>query len=179
MATPHSESGFSVSPSLLESITIRPVVSDNFRLTTFWRMNFHKMIHTNSSDEVDKQSQYSLHPPIASGSGHAHTGVLMQPHPQDLEPPPLKRFQTLSSEQLESLSKPSIPKTTTKWALDNFYSWMRHRNSTAKTATDKCPDPKMLNKWLSAYITETRKVTGNPYPPATLQSLFSGLLRHM
>lgn len=63
---------------------------------------------------------------------------------------------------------------------------MRHRNSTAKTDVDKCPetisedmDPKILNKWLSAYITETRKVNGDPYPPATLQSLLSGLLRHM
>ena len=37
----------------------------------------------------------------------------------------------------------------------------------------------MLNKWLSAYIVETRKVNGDPYPPATLQSLLSGLLRHM
>ena len=37
----------------------------------------------------------------------------------------------------------------------------------------------MLNKWLSAYIAETRKVNGDPYPPATLQSLLSGLLRHM
>ena len=110
----------------------------------------------------------------------------VQPHPQDLKPPPTKRFQTLSGEQ--SLSKPSAPKNTktaTKWALDNFYSWMRHRNNTAKTDVDKCPetiledmDPKMLNKWLSAYIAETRKVNGDPYPPATLQSLLSGLLRH-
>ena len=128
---------------------------------------------SNNADE------HSLHPPIPSGSGHAHTGskrVLMQPHPQGLEAPPLKRFQTLSCEQLESLSKPSIPqntKTATKWALDNFYSWMRHRNRTAKTATDKCPesiledvDPKMLNKWLSAYIAKRRKVNGDPYPPA-------------
>ena len=131
----------------------------------------------------DNAGEHSLHPPIPCGSGHAKTGskrVLMQPHPQDLEAPTLKRFQTLSNEQLESLSKPSIPKNTktaTKWALDNFYSWMRHRNSTAKTATDKCPesiledmDPKMLNKWLSAYIAEMRKVNGDPYPPVTLQS---------
>ena len=62
---------------------------------------------------------------------------------------------------------------------------MRHRNSAANTA-DKCPksiledmDSKMLNKWLSAYVAETRKVNGEPYPPATLQSLLSCLLHHV
>ena len=122
-------------------------------------------------------------------SGHAHTGskrILLQPHPQDLEPPATKRFQTLSS---ESLSKPSIPhntKTATKLALYSFYSWMRHRNSKVNTDSDKCPetilddmDPIILNKWLSAYIAETKKVSGDPYPPATLQALLSGLLHHM
>ena len=37
----------------------------------------------------------------------------------------------------------------------------------------------MLNNWLSAYIAETRKVNGDPYPPATLRSLLSSLLHHM
>ena len=40
-------------------------------------------------------------------------------------------------------------------------------------------DSTQLNKWLAAYIAETRKVNGDPYPPSTLQSLLSGILRHM
>ena len=51
---------------------------------------------------------------------------------------------------------------------------------------DKCPetlledmDREQLNKWLSAYVAELRKVNGEPYPPSTLQSLLSGLLRYM
>ena len=36
-----------------------------------------------------------------------------------------------------------------------------------------------LNKWLAAYIAETRKVNGDPYPPSTLQSLLFGILHHM
>ena len=110
----------------------------------------------------------------------------MQAHPQDPAPPPTKRFKMLSSEQLSKPSTPKNTKTATKWVLDNFYSWKRHRNSTAKTDADKCPetiledmDPKMLNRWLSAYIAEMRKVSGDPYPPAILQSLLSGLLCHM
>ena len=209
MATPHCESCFShyiVSPSLLESVKIRPVVSGKFRLTMEeWtevylncledelRQNdpHELLLELSNGEQLPNPSQHLLHLPIKGSSGHAQTGSKrppMLPHPQDLVQPPPKRFMTLSSEQLESLSKPSTPqnsRTVTKWALDNFYSWMRHMNSTANTA-DKCPesiledmDPKMLNKWLSAYIAETRKVNSEPYPPATLQSLLSGLLRHM
>lgn len=48
---------------------------------------------------------------------------------------------------------------------------------------EKCPadllDPCLLNKWLSVFIAETRKVNGDPYPPSTLQSILAGSLRHM
>ena len=37
-------------------------------------------------------------------------------------------------------------------------------------------DYKQLNKWLSVYTAETRKVIVDPYPPLTLQSLLLGLL---
>ena len=127
----------------------------------------------------------SLCPPL-SRSGHKRP--LLQPHPHNIEPLS-KRFRTLSNEELENISKPFVPKnteTSTRWALENFHCWLKHRNSTAKEDEDKCPvtlledmDSEQLNKWLSAYVAETRKVNGEPYPPSTLQSLLSGLLRHM
>ena len=90
---------------------------------------------------------------------------------------------------MDKLSKPCTPKnteTSTKWALENFHSWLSHRNNGAKCDIDRCPesllediDSTQLNKWLAAYIAETRKVNGDPYPPSTLQSLLSGILRHM
>lgn len=40
-------------------------------------------------------------------------------------------------------------------------------------------DPAKLDKRLSVYIVETRKTDGQLYPPATIQSLLSGLLRYM
>ena len=39
--------------------------------------------------------------------------------------------------------------------------------------------PLRLNKWLSRYVAETRREDGTPYPPKTIQSLLSGLLRYM
>ena len=51
---------------------------------------------------------------------------------------------------------------------------------------DKCPesvltdmDSTMLNKWLAVFVAETRKVNGEAYPPATLQSLLSEIQRYM
>ena len=36
-----------------------------------------------------------------------------------------------------------------------------------------------LGKWLPVYVTETRNKAGQPYPPKTVYSLLSGILRHM
>ena len=52
---------------------------------------------------------------------------------------------------------------------------------------DRCPDHVILpscpaedlNKWLCVYVAETRSCTGESYPPATVYSLLSGILRHM
>lgn len=40
-------------------------------------------------------------------------------------------------------------------------------------------DPSLLDKWLSAFVAETSKVNGDPYPPISLHMLLSGLQRHM
>ena len=37
----------------------------------------------------------------------------------------------------------------------------------------------VLNKWLCVYVAETRSCSGEAYPPATVHSLLSGILRHM
>lgn len=128
-------------------------------------------------------------------ASHSSKSLPLQPHPQkillqdfDNETPPAKkpRFSTLSEQELESLSKACVPKNTensTKWALDNFKSWMGHRNS---CSAEKCPEnlleemePSQLNKWVSTFIAETRKVNGEPYPPKSLHLLLSGLQCHM
>ena len=109
MAKPHHESRFScyiISPSLLENLSIHPAASDNFQLTMEeWTEAYLNCLEDElsqnvcepllelSTNQLPNRSQYSLHPPIPASSGHAHTGskrILMQPHPQDLEPPPTK-----------------------------------------------------------------------------------------
>ena len=36
-----------------------------------------------------------------------------------------------------------------------------------------------MNKWLARYIAETRREDGSPYPPKSLYSLLTGLMRHI
>ena len=96
-------------------------------------------------------------------------------------------FKQLSDEELAGLTSKFVPKNTdktTKWALKNFSDWREARN--ASNCTEKCPDdllenpnPISLNKWLSRYVAETRQQDGTLYLPKTIQSLLSGLLRHM
>ena len=151
----------SISFSLLREITVRPVLQ-RFSL--------------GMEDFVEP---HLLLPDPTYSSRSAPS----QPHPVAKK----MRFSTVSASELERLSEPFIPKQTekaTKWAVDNFSSWLEYNNSTVDG--EKCPPnlledmtPVLLNKWLSVYIVETRKTNGELYPPATIHSLLSGLLRHM
>ncbi len=191
-----------VSPSLFESVTIHPT-SPHFSLgMEEWTESSLKSLEDKfqnieadlSLDQRALSSKPELGAPLNSlrlhTSEHPPKRVLIQPHPQDLElPTTKKRFQTLNSNKLDKLSKPCILKnteTSTKWALENFHSWLSHRNNGAICDDDRCPesvledmDSTHLNKWLAAYTAETRKSTVIHSQPSTLQSLFSGILRHM
>ena len=140
-----------MSPSLLENITIGPVPARFSFGMEEWIEPYLRSTSSRSSSSstlVDKakpqtgpksNEPHQLQP-------HMHTQRLpttLQPHPQDYryEPPTKKnRFSALREEELEGLSKPCIPNTTknsTKWALENFKSWLSSRKST--NSSDKCP----------------------------------------
>ena len=89
---------------------------------------------------------------------------------------------------MSTLSKAFVPKNTqrmTKWSVSNFLAWMTNQNKLVSVENKKCPktlleskDPTLLNKWLGAFVAETSKVNGDPYPPKTLYEILCGLLRH-
>ena len=98
------------------------------------------------------------------------------------------RFLTSNEEQLESMSKPQVLKYTevnTKWGIKYLQDWFHDYNQ--RHPDSCCPDdvflPKcskeLLNKWLFVFVLETRARNGDPYPPKTLHSLLTGILRHM
>ncbi len=108
----------------------------------------------------------------------------------DKKKPSAERWHFISEEREEVLGKKYVPKntaTSTKWALGNFSSWRDSRNKRFSTDASKVvpdhllestEDPATICKWLTLYIAETRKKDGTKYPPKTIYSLLSGLLRH-
>ena len=98
------------------------------------------------------------------------------------------RFKKASRSELQQMMKAKIPKNTdinTCWAMKNFTDWLSDYN--LRNPKSVCPEEvilpscpaETLNKWLCVYAVETRSQSGEPYPPASLYSLLSGILRHM
>ena len=85
------------------------------------------------------------------------------------------RFNFLEATEQEMLAEKFIPKNTavsTKWAVSNFETWRKSRNSRAVPDSELVPgnclescDSVLLNRWLSAFVAETRKQDGDPYSP--------------
>ena len=84
-------------------------------------------------------------------------------------PPKPTYFCTTSTEQLAMLAKPFVPQR----AVKNFMTWKQHINMQEdwKSVQKTC--------WLSVFIVETRKVSGEHYPPTTLHNILSSILRYM
>ena len=98
------------------------------------------------------------------------------------------RFEFMDEAKVEALSKKFVPKnttTSTKWCVSTFNSWLRARNA-RETEENRVPmdllqsnDAALINKWLTLYVAEVRKKDGSQYPPKTVYTLLTGLLRHM
>ena len=63
------------------------------------------------------------------------------------------------------------------WALKNFQDWMTNRN--LQNPADPVPSDILECYDPVKFVVETRKSTGEHYPPATLHQLLCGILRHM
>ena len=97
------------------------------------------------------------------------------------------RFQLLSTNAVEDLCSPKLPKSTeqcTKWAVKNFLAWKEERNR--MHSEEPVPDDLLesasaeeISKWLAHYVAETRNTRGEPYPPKTIYQLLTGILRHL
>ena len=100
----------------------------------------------------------------------------------------IKRFVDLTcSPELAKCSKGYVPQNAqanTQWAVNTFKTWVTWRSSAKPTdpvPTDvlTCGNAQVLNKWLSLFVLEARKVDGSRYPTSTLNLLLQGLKRYM
>ena len=97
-----------------------------------------------------------------------------------------QRFAMVTEEEAKKSAKGVVPANTAKndqWALNTFKAWLSERNTHSK---ELCPDDVLvlddavlLNKWLSLFVMEVRKLDGSPYPPSTIHLILCGLQRFM
>ncbi len=101
------------------------------------------------------------------------------------EKPSLFEIPVVTETEAESSTRDFVPLNTEKndrWATNTFNAWVSERN---KHSQEQCPDDvlerddaELLNKWLTLFVAEVRKVDGSRYPPKTIHSLLCGLQRH-
>ena len=95
-----------------------------------------------------------------------------------------ERFRSVSEEELSQLSTPYVPKNTnrsTAWAKSVFDAWMANREEKCPPSfLETCRDPRTMEKWLKLFVAEAMfNKNGEPYPPDTIYSILTGILRYM
>ena len=96
---------------------------------------------------------------------------------------PLRKDDNLNaSESAEVFSKNTLKNT--RWARATFRLWIERRNARGDAEVpddllDNPPEPCVLSKWLSLFITEVRGREGNLYPPKSICLLLRGLQRYI
>ena len=99
-----------------------------------------------------------------------------------------RRFHSAEKNYLEKIVKPIVPKNTsvsTRWAMKNLSDWYADYNTL--NPEHPCPSEilsplckaEILNDWLCVFVTETRTKNGEMYPPGSIHSLLTGILRNM
>ena len=128
------------------------------------------------------------------------THASQQPLPSSSQPIPLvkpvatvlsstdcSRFALTSDTQLQEAKVAAISKNTAKstsWCVNIWKEWSQHRQSLHPGAYSEWPihlylaTDQQLDYWLSKFVLETRKRSGDYYPPKTLSAVvFKGIFK--
>lgn len=108
------------------------------------------------------------------------------------------RFATFTDADIEKIVEDGVPKNTQRrniWALNTWTKWATARNNRRiydKGGNDipadkfnkiisriEAMDVDSLNYWISKFIVEVRKESGEEYPPNSLLALVMGLQGHL
>ena len=120
----------------------RPCTTCTITLCSYW--GYGRVFHFTLSNIVISrvQGMYGIYCPQPLGTASTRKEMLPNAKQQWTG----QAVKTMHSKNTE---------TSTKWALENFHSWLSHRNNGAKCDVDRCPesllkdmDSTQLNKWL-------------------------------
>ena len=98
-----------------------------------------------------------------------------------------ERFVSVSSDEIEELKKPVVPKNTqrsTQWAVRCFEMWRKQQNEMSPQS--QCPEDILLSddlgklsEWSCVCVCEMRKEDGCEYTPRSIAQFIAGLQRHI
>ena len=92
--------------------------------------------------------------------------------------------QNVTDEEIEHARERAVPAKTvadTKYCIGLFEAWRKHRmettNSDIPTMTDMTTHE--MQYWLTRFVLEVRKKSGEVYPPNSLHHITVGIMRHV
>ena len=77
-----------------------------------------------------------------------------------------------------------IPQSTqkdTKYCINTWEEWRKYRQEVSNTHIPPLTTMHVseISHWLTRFILEARKKSGDPYPPNTLHHIVVGIMRHL
>ena len=108
-----------------------------------------------------------------------------RPSPSSAEQRAAVRFATpKTDEEVQQARAQGIPVKTvqdTKYCFGIWEAWREHRNKTTGADIARISElsHQELDHWLTRFILEVRKKTGEEYPPNTVHHICCGLMRHL
>ena len=108
-----------------------------------------------------------------STSAHTHSNSRM-----------LRFAQPLTDEQIMGARQAGIPQSTkkdTKYCVNIWEEWSKQRQQTTNTTIPPLAtmESSHIAHWMTRFILEARKKSGDPYPPNTLHHIVTGLMRYL
>ena len=113
---------------------------------------------------------------------HSDPGPVPVPHTSHTHS---HRFaQPMTDEEIELARQRGVPAKTvadTKYCIGLFETWRKHRMETTNTDIPTITDmtTQQMQYWMTRFVLEVRKKSGEVYPPNSLHHITAGIMRHV
>ena len=143
------------------------------------QLDCEQLLSLDADFAIDPTYSHAFEPHLLSSSDQQQPRLA-------IDAPSQARCDFKSDEEVQQVQKSAIPKNTEKttWAVNIWKAWSAQRRQ-AYTSFSHWPvhpliaTHSQLDYWLSKFTAETRKSTGDQYPPNTLYAICCGLMRYI